>query len=71
MGDVNLGMKGQHHEASGLTTLGCGGGFVEMVSPVSITSGLCRAGVLQWARTWKICLGNCWEREPLQGQQGK
>lgn len=33
MGHVNLGMKGQHHEASGMTMLGCGGGFVEMAGP--------------------------------------
>lgn len=33
MGHVNLGMKGQHDEASGLTTLGCAGGFVEMAGP--------------------------------------
>lgn len=33
MGDVNLGMGGQYHEASGLVTLQRGGGLVEMARP--------------------------------------
>lgn len=46
-------------------------GLWRRLAHVSITSGRCGPWVLWWLRTWKICLGNCWEQEHLQGQQGK
>lgn len=70
MGHVNLGMKGQHREASGLTTLGCGGGFVDMAGSHEHHSWPPQGRSAPVAKDMENMPGKLLG-EPSQGQQGK